>query len=150
MSPDSSLRRSSQLPGPLIVAILVGILFLALFALEISHGLIREHGKLAKSLFAFPPVLALVWGLMTGKRWARVAARWAAGLGAAWFYFIAGLALVERPRDQFGPVWIWLLCVSLLLGSLLVLACWALGTASARQARAGLRNSPDADSPNGK
>lgn len=121
------------LPTSLLIGLGATIIFLALFALEISHGMIRENGTLAKSLFAFPPTLLLFWGMLTRQRWALLGARVAAFLGALWFFGWALAAAILRPVDQYGPVWVWIMGVSLVLGSILVAGFLGLGRASTRQ-----------------
>jgi hypothetical protein len=129
----TSSASSASLPAAAVAGIAVAILFLGLFALEISHGLFRQDGKLAKSLLAFPPVLLLLCGLLARRRWALFGARALALLGAGWFVFIAGYAAILRPHDRHGAVWIWILCVSLVLGAVLLTGFVGLGRPSTRR-----------------
>ncbi|MFO0898304.1 MAG: hypothetical protein U0836_12850 [Pirellulales bacterium] len=128
---DSAAATStSALPAGLLVGVLVAILFLSLFALEISHGYFRENGQVAKSLFFFPPTVLLIWGMLKRRRWALLAARCAALLGSGWFYLWAVIAVVGQYQDEHGPVWIWLMGVSAILGSVLLAAFFGLGRAT--------------------
>ena len=99
-------------------ALVVNALFLGLFALEISTGLARQGGVVAKSLFFFPPGLLLFWGLLTRRRLAWRLARWGSLVFALLFFGVAGAVCVYRPTDPRGPVWIWIACVSVVLGSI--------------------------------
>ncbi len=128
---DSAATTSTaRLPAGLLVGVLTAILFLSLFTLEISHGYFRENGQVAKSLFFFPPTALLIWGMLARRRWALLAARCAALLGSAWFYLWAVIAVVGQYQDEHGPVWIWLMCVSAILGSVLLAAFFGLGRAT--------------------
>lgn len=119
-------------PKSVLVAALIVILFLALLALEVSDGLNRHGGRIARSLYAFPPVLALLWGILTHRRWAWLGCRAAATLCGLLFAGVGVAACVARPRDQYGAVWIWIACVSFALASLLFAGFVALGRPSAR------------------
>ncbi|MBX7246008.1 MAG: hypothetical protein K1X53_10955 [Candidatus Sumerlaeaceae bacterium] len=122
-----------SLPASTVLGVLIAILFLSLFALEISHGIFREGGKWAKSLVAFPITVVLLYGMLSRKPWAWWAFRALSLAGAGWFLFIASLAAVSRPHDKHGAVWIWLLCVSLTLAALLLTAFIGLGRDSSRR-----------------
>jgi hypothetical protein len=123
-----------SIPASVLGAIVVNALFLGLFALEISTGVAREGGVVARSLFLFPPALVLFWGLLTGRRWAWRVARWGS-LGFALLYFgVSILVCVLRPSDQHGPVWVWIASVGVVLGMLLLVGGFhALGRPSARR-----------------
>jgi hypothetical protein len=116
-----------------LAAVGVAILFLALFALEISDGIMLHDGELAKSMWFFPPVLALFWGMLTRRRWALFAAWWLAFLATLWFAFIGVFACVAQPVDAQGRVWIWIACVSAVLGTLVGIGFVGLGRPSARR-----------------
>lgn len=120
------------LPKSVLVVASIAILFLALLALEISDGLARHGGRIARSLYVFPPVAALLWGILTHRRWAWLACRGAAALCGLLFASVGVFACVARPTDQYGAVWVWIACVSFVLGSILVAGFVALGRPSSR------------------
>lgn len=127
------IGKTNSIPAALLVGLAAAILFMALFALEISDGLIRKNGTIAKSLFVFPLVLALFWGMLTHRRWALWFARLMAILGSLWFYGWGIAAAVIRPTDSYGPVWIWILTVSAILGSVTLAAYFALGRSAVKR-----------------
>jgi hypothetical protein len=133
MAETAEHSKGHKLPASTLIGVSVAILFLALFALEISHGLFRENGKIARSLFAFPPLLAVFWGMLARRRWALLVARILAFLGALWFFMWTAIAIVVQYHDQYGPVWIWLTCVSLGLGGVLTAGFLGLGRSSTRR-----------------
>lgn len=126
-------RRTVKLPGGVVVAAFIGILFLALFTLEIRDEVVNKGSPFARSLYFFPLVVGLLWGLLTHRRWALLAARGLALLASLWFGFIAAYACIDRPVDARGRVWIWLAVVSLVLGSLVATAFFGLGRPSCRR-----------------
>ena len=107
------------MPASVTGALVLNAVFLALFALEISTGLTRERGVLAKSLFFFPPALAIFLGLCAARRWAWQLARALSLLGSMFFFAVAVMVCIYQPIDDRGPVWIWIALVSVSLGSLL-------------------------------
>lgn len=120
------------MPKSVLVAASIVILFLGLLALEISDGLVRHGGRVARSLYVFPPVVALLWGILTHRRWAWLACRVAALLFGLVFTGVGVAACVVRPTDQYGAVWIWIATVSFVLGSCLFAGFFALGRPSAK------------------
>ena len=92
------------MPKSVLVAAAIAILFLALLALEISDGLTRHGGRIARSVYVFPPVVALLWGILTHRRWAWLACRGTAFLFGLVFTGVGVVACVARPTDQYGAV----------------------------------------------
>jgi hypothetical protein len=129
----SFYHRSAVVPASVLGAVAVNALFLGLLSLEISHGISRQGGVVAKSAYVFPFALALFVGLVCGQRWTWHLARWGS-LGFALFYFGVSVAVcILRPTDRHGPVWIWIALVGLALGSILLLGgFYALSRPSAR------------------
>jgi hypothetical protein len=121
-----------RMPRSVLVAASVVILFLALLALEISVGWVRHGGAIARSLFVFPLVLVLLWGILTHRRWAWLAARGSALLCALIFSGVGVLACILQPGDQYGAVWVWIATVSFVLASILSAGFFALGLRSAK------------------
>lgn len=133
MKSATASSQTNAIPTPLLGGLLAVMLFMALLALEISAGLVRENRTIANSLFVFPAVLTLFWGLLTRRRWALWFARLAAVLGSLWFCGWAIAAAVIRPTDTYGPVWIWILGVSIVLGSITLASYFALGRVSVKR-----------------
>jgi hypothetical protein len=126
--------RGRPIPASVLAALIVNAVFLALFALEISTGLARQGGVVAKSLFFFPPGVLLFWGLLGGRRWAWHLGRWSSLAFALLFLGVACAVCAFRPTDAHGPVWVWIACVSAVLGSVLFVGGFcALGRSSARR-----------------
>jgi hypothetical protein len=132
--PLGSRLPTRRIPGSLALALMTNALFLALFALEISHGLVREDGVIAKSLAFFPPALLIYAGMLKGRRWSWHAGRWSSLLFAILYLGVAATAAIVQPVDaEGGPIWLFLVLVSATLGG----ALWyggfhALGRPSAR------------------
>ncbi len=113
-------------------------LFLALFALEISDGLVRRGGAIHPlSTLAFGPALLLFCGQVAGRGWAWMAARVVALLFVLWFLAGSALVCVAQPHDEQGPVsvWVraWMVGVGLALAGVLAAGFVALGRPSARR-----------------
>ncbi len=126
--------RDRGIPASVAAPLVVNALFLGLLGLEVCHGFAREGDVVARSLFFLPPALLLFWGMLTGRAWARHLARWGSFALALLFLGVGCVACVLRPSDQHGPVWVWIACVSVVLGSLLLVGGFhALGRASAKR-----------------
>jgi hypothetical protein len=130
-------RRGLSLPSAVRMAVTADILFLALFALEVSDGLVRRGGAIHPlSAALLVPTLLLLGGLLSARRWAWWIARGVAAVAALWFLaFLAVIPFAELRAEQ-GPVpWygrIWMIGVSLVLAGILTSGYRSLGSRTAR------------------
>jgi hypothetical protein len=92
-------QHSAPLPPSVLGAVTINALFLGLLALEISHGLSRQGGVIAKSAYVFPPALAVFWGLVSGHRWTWHLARWGSLLFALVYFSTSAAVCIFRPTD---------------------------------------------------
>lgn len=118
------------MPASVAIAAAVLILFLALFALEVSDSWVAD-GSLARSAFFFPPTVVLFCGLLTRRLWAWWSIRVLTLLGTMWFAFWVVVSAVGWFGGE-AMLRVWIGGVSLWLGGSLVVCFQMLGRPAAR------------------
>jgi hypothetical protein len=129
--------RGLTMPSAVRMAVTANIFFLALFALEISDGLVRRGGAIHTiSAAMFAPMLGLLYGLLSARRWAWWISRGVSALFCLWFLGFSALIPFADLRGEHGPVpWegrIYMIGVSLVLAAILAGGFIALGRPTAR------------------
>ncbi|MBW8863899.1 MAG: hypothetical protein JF609_03060 [Verrucomicrobia bacterium] len=118
------MEPNQKQPASVALIALVVILFLSLFALEITDSIVFHH-QVARSVFLFPPAAGLLWGVLNRRRWAWFLARILTLAGVLIFGATNLLALLSphmKPRDLHG-----ILVISTLLCLILIATFLALG-----------------------
>jgi len=131
-------RGSASIPGAVRGAVAAVSLFLAFFALETSDGLVRQGGRtLYWSSFLFVPMLALLAGLLAGRRWAWWTCHGLFALSALWFLVFTAMIPFANLQSEGGPVpWhgrVYMIGVSVAFAGILVGAFLSLGRPDARR-----------------
>jgi hypothetical protein len=129
--------RGLSMPSAVRMAVTVDVVFLALFALEVSDGLVRRGGAIhSLSAALFARTLLLLGGLLSARRWAWWIARGVAAVAALWFLAFMALIPFAELRAEHGPVpWygrVWMIGVSLVLAGILTGGYRSLGSRTAR------------------
>jgi hypothetical protein len=124
-------------PAPVRAAILGTMVMVSFFVLEFSDGLIRQDGRIFYwTSVLFLPALALLYGLVTARRWAWWLSRAAAALLMAWFAaFLLMIPFAELRTDGVLVPWwgrVYMMAFTLLLGGTLWCVFRALGSRDAR------------------
>ncbi len=137
------------MPAPVRAAVLGNLLFLGLFALEISDGLVRRGGVVhTMSSTLFPLALVLYCGLLLAQRWAWWTCRGLTAICAIWF--LAFIAIIPfaylqaggEPTPWYGRIY--MMAVSLTLASIMAYVFTALGRPEAKKYFGLLSPLPDA------
>ncbi len=128
---SAQAARAAAAPRSVLYVALILILFLGLLVLEISDSFFRHDHAIARSLFVLPLPAALLWGVLTRRRWAWWASRIVAVL-AAILYALPSIGVwFLYPHLPFG-LRLWLTIVGTILGTLVLSVYLALGRRPAR------------------
>jgi hypothetical protein len=134
-----ALRHPSSIamPAPVRATVMAGILFLAFCALEFSDGLLRQDGRIFYwTSVLFLPVLVLLYGLVSARRWAWWITRVAAVLAVLWFVaFMVLIPFADLRADGVSVPWwgrLYMAAVTLVFAGISFYAFHSLGHAEAK------------------
>jgi hypothetical protein len=125
-------------PAPVRAAIFGNTLFIAFFVLELSDGLLRQHGRVFYwTSVLFVPALLMFHGLVSGRAWAWWTARAATALLILWFAaFMVFIPFGHLKRGSEVTPWygrLYMMVFTLVLASVVAAMFRALGSGEARR-----------------